>query len=389
MGCLMIFIIIFLIIFACLAVEKLLHDRRLQCIPIRIHVNGTRGKSSVTCLIAAALRQAGIPTLAKITGTIPTLILPDGREERIRRWSPARILEQMGVIRRAKRIGAKAIVMECMAIDPALQFFSETKMIRATLGIITNVRSDHFEVMGAKRDTIAEGLSQTIPDAGILITGDRDYYAFFESRSLPKNTKVILADKPDPCLPEDRAGHLYFPENVAIAQRACALLGLDPSIVCHLVEEKRMGSEGCVIFKSLFGDATLHFADLFSANDTDSTQIIQERIFARFSCPRPRVALFNNRADRPLRMRSFAAYLAGAPDYDLIAVIGENKGLACRHFRRNAGRERVILIRDRKPPKIVGEIVKRMSCREFTLVGVGNEKGLGRELSGYLRRASQ
>ena len=43
-------------------------------IPIRIHVNGTRGKSSVTRLIAAGLRAGGKRTFAKTTGTAPRVI---------------------------------------------------------------------------------------------------------------------------------------------------------------------------------------------------------------------------------------------------------------------------------------------------------------------------
>jgi len=35
----------------------------------RIHVNGIRGKSSVTRLIAAALREGKVKTLGKTTGT--------------------------------------------------------------------------------------------------------------------------------------------------------------------------------------------------------------------------------------------------------------------------------------------------------------------------------
>lgn len=39
--------------------EFTLHRQRVASIPIRIHVNGTRGKSSVTRLIAAGLRAGG------------------------------------------------------------------------------------------------------------------------------------------------------------------------------------------------------------------------------------------------------------------------------------------------------------------------------------------
>ena len=42
--------------------EAAAHRRRLKQIPIRIHVNGTRGKSSVARLIAAGMRSGGIRT---------------------------------------------------------------------------------------------------------------------------------------------------------------------------------------------------------------------------------------------------------------------------------------------------------------------------------------
>ena len=58
------------------ALERVVHRRNLAKIPLRIHVNGTRGKSSVTRLIAAALRAHGTVTCAKTTGTLamPPLI---------------------------------------------------------------------------------------------------------------------------------------------------------------------------------------------------------------------------------------------------------------------------------------------------------------------------
>src|SRR6266403_1708987 len=48
------------------------HRRALRAIPVRIHVAGTRGKSTTTRLIAAALRAGGRNVLAKTTGSAPT-----------------------------------------------------------------------------------------------------------------------------------------------------------------------------------------------------------------------------------------------------------------------------------------------------------------------------
>jgi len=56
------------------------HRFHLRSIPVRIHVNGTRGKSSITRLIAAGLRAGERRVVAKTTGTKPRIILEDGRE---------------------------------------------------------------------------------------------------------------------------------------------------------------------------------------------------------------------------------------------------------------------------------------------------------------------
>lgn len=41
-------------------VEKILHRNAVKQVPIRIHVNATRGKSSVARLITAGLREGGL-----------------------------------------------------------------------------------------------------------------------------------------------------------------------------------------------------------------------------------------------------------------------------------------------------------------------------------------
>jgi gamma-polyglutamate synthase len=99
-------------------VERYWRNRARKAVPIRIHVNGTRGKTSVTRLIWAALRAAGIPPLAKTTGAAPCLLLPDGTERSLRRRGKANIREQLRTLWLAKRSGARAVVLECMAIAP-------------------------------------------------------------------------------------------------------------------------------------------------------------------------------------------------------------------------------------------------------------------------------
>jgi poly-gamma-glutamate synthase PgsB/CapB len=373
------FVLILFLVLLYLIMEKVLHDRRVKRIPIRIHVNGTRGKSSVVRLIAAALREAGVRTLAKTTGIHPLLIYPDGHEERIRRRGPSRIQEQMGFIRKAAKMKVDAVVVECMALDPPLQFCSETKMIKSTVGVITNVRQDHFEAMGRNLDSIAQSLSQTIPRDGILVTADQRYFNFFRSEGGLKNTGVFLAYDLDADLKDDQEGSLIFRENTAIARKVCSLLGEMPFFGIS-----DQGSSGVIKVKQ--DDTTIYFIDAFSANDIDSTKIIQDMRLKEKGCPRPFIALLNNRADRPLRMLSFAFFLSHEPVYDYIMLIGDHQRMVKRHILKRSKRDNIVLLKSRKPEDLIEEIYRKISRPEFTLVGMGNEKGPGEEISRFFTR---
>jgi len=373
----MYFVAIFFIVTSFLIVEKILHDRRLRRIPIRIHVNGTRGKSSVTRLIAAALREAGIKTLAKLTGDHPILIYPDGHEEIIRRRGASRIQEQFKVIRKSAKMNVEALVVECMAIDPHLQFVSETKVIKSTIGVITNVRRDHMEVMGKDLDDIAASLSQSIPRNGLLVTADTHYFNYFKSQSAKKNTRAYLVESQTSG--EKRTS--IFEENLLVARKICSLLGVSARDALRDDVSEIVPSR--VIIKD--GKRTIHFIDAFSANDIDSTRIIQQMTLDGKYCPRPFIALLNNRSDRPLRMLSFASLLSDEPVYDYIMLIGAHKGMAKRSIHGKVKKENIIPLRSQEAEKLIDEICQRISSSEFTVVGMGNAKGIGGELSRFLQ----
>ncbi len=135
------------------------HQRMLERIPLRVHVNGTRGKSSVTRLIAGGLRAGGRRTFAKTTGTMARIIWPDGSEGDVYRVGRPNIIEQIRIVRRAVESGAEALVMECMAVSPELQPISELRLIQSTVGVITNARADHLDVMGPTVDDVARARS--------------------------------------------------------------------------------------------------------------------------------------------------------------------------------------------------------------------------------------
>lgn len=382
----MYFAVIFLIIVAFLVGEKVLHERRLNRIPVRIHVNGIRGKTSVTRLLAAALRESGTRTLAKTTGDEPVLIYPDGKEEIIMRRGPSRIQEQIHFIKKAADLHAEAIVIECMALDPHLQYISETQMIKSTVGVITNVRLDHMEIMGRNLDDIAEALSQTIPKKGLLVTSDQRYFAFFKARASQRNTKAFLAEDREDWYPQgNREETSALRENILIADKVCSLLGITSSpahgALAHSDSERAHPGSMTVNHDG----KTLHFIDAFSANDVDSTRIIQQMTLHATYCPRPFIALLNNRADRPLRMLSFLSYLALELTYDYVLLIGDNQRMARRHIQRKGRKTGIIVPKSRKPDTLIDEIYQQISLKECTVLGMGNYKGLGGEVSRFIK----
>ncbi len=383
----MLYILCALIPISFLLWEKIVHDRRVRSIPIRIHVNGTRGKSTVTRLIARALREKGIRCLAKVTGETPCLILPDGREEVIRRRAPSRIQEQMGFMKKAAAIEAQAVVVECMALDPWLQWTSEAGMIRSTLGVITNVRRDHLEVMGQNADEIAEALSQTIPEGGILITGDQTYYPYFEGKAKEKGTRALWADGLGDGPEYGETGMPFERENVAVARKACLQFGMDDSL--------GFGAEGSdperspSIFKGKIDDRTLYFIDAFRANDIDSTRMIQQALLDPNHYPRPHVAILNNRADRPLRMVSFASYLGAEKGFDYVFLTGDHQRLARRYLNRAGRKEKIQTLKGHGGEELIREIGQNIQSSTFTILGMGNFKGSGEEISRFFRQFHQ
>src|SRR5438309_1153945 len=169
------------------------HTDRLETIPIRIHVDGSRGKTGTCRLIGAALRANGLRVVVKTTGKMPVLIDASGNEKIIARPPPptANLREQKEIVRLAAEQHAQAIVVECMAVDPELRRTSENTLIRATLAVITNVRRDHLEVIGPDIGTGARNLSDVIPPNGTVVTAEHRLLPPLEDEAEKRHAKAV------------------------------------------------------------------------------------------------------------------------------------------------------------------------------------------------------
>ena len=200
--------------------ESVAHRRRVDELQWRVHVNGIRGKSTVTRIIAGMMREAGIVTVAKSTGTFAAVINEDGVDEPIDRRGPATILEQIEVCQHYLRPQVQALIIECMALKPEYQEVSERMIVRSNIGVLTNVREDHQDVMGETLPEIARSLLSTCPRNGILVTSEqnpvildvmREVCASMGSELLVADPEVVTDDE------INRFDYIAFKENVCIA----------------------------------------------------------------------------------------------------------------------------------------------------------------------------
>lgn len=343
--------------------EKLLARRYRRFLLHVVHVNGTRGKSSVVRLIDAGLREGGFRVVSKSTGTLPMILHADGSETEIRRRAPANIREQFSLLRLAYREKAQVLTVECMALEPELQRASQ-EILQADIGVITNVRIDHTDVMGSDRQAILEALLSMAPKKGTLFTAERELFPLMEKRMTKLRGRAVLTAG------EEAFGKIDFPENVAEALAVCESLGVQREIALRGMEKFRRDP---FAFEKLEKGNTV-FLNAFSANDVSSTKLLLEKYGGEGRL----VLLLNNRGDRPARaeeMGRLAKELQPAEVY----LLGEQRGLLKRILKRAL---------PHTPVKAFSKAEQApLTFPEKTvLLGAGNIKGQGEAFTLRVRR---
>lgn len=341
------------------------HAGRLKRIPIRILVNGTRGKTSVTRLIAAALNEGGIRAVAKCTGSDPREILPDGTEVETHRPRGARITELFGFVRRAWGLGAQALVVECMAVLPETQQALARQLVRPTITVITNATVDHVEELGATPQDTARGLAFSLHHGTALVTGEA-YFAGWTPLFSPDQGGL-----PPGYL--DRFTFPVFEENIRLALAAAALAEVSREDALEGMAKARpdIGMAGP------FHVGNTVVVNSFAANDPTSTARGYEKAGELVRQGMPLKVVYNHRADRAYRLKGFVPFLQSLlADQPLLYAIGDNPKQACRYFRRRLS----MACRPLDPARLVEPAFYE---EEQVVFCMGNIKGDGADMIRY------
>jgi poly-gamma-glutamate synthase PgsB/CapB len=367
-------------------IEFYFHQKRIFSIPIRIHINGTRGKSSVTRLVGAALREGGIQTITKVTGTYPRLILENGCEVAIYRKASANIIEQLSIIKFASKRKTQAIVMECMAIQPQYQWITETKMLHSTISVITNVRLDHIDVMGYTLPEIAQALGNTIPRKQHLFTAEKLLFSNLKEVSEKRKTMIHLADDHS-VSEEEMKGFTYIEhkENVALALAVSEHLGIDRKFALIGMYKAIPDAGSLKLSRVNVFQKKINFFNAFAANDPQSTLMIWEKIKLEIGFHGVKIILLNTRQDRLDRAKQLTGLIGSGlnDEFEYLILIGQSAEVVEELAVASGVKRNKIVNLGWTEPEAVFEAVLAYTMDESTVVAIGNMGGMGGNVADF------
>ena len=316
--------------------ERRNYNQRLAKLKVRVYVNGIRGKSTVTRLIAGVLREAGLQTIGKTTGSAAMVILPNGDEVPIVRRSSATIMELFNIAKQYVKEDTEAIVFETMALFAANQVASQELLVKGNINVITNVREDHQDVMGESLEEIADTMSLMIPHDGVLITAeDRPHLRErLRKNAEVRGTQLICAD-PAKVTDQDLAGfdYLSFRENIAIGLAVAEILGIPRLTAMRGMWNARPDVGVVSIQRTSWKGKEIVWIPLFAVNDRESTILSVDALKPYYRPDAIRFGTLNNRYDRAERAMRFANIAARDLDMDYWITFGAYEQQVTKHMQ--------------------------------------------------------
>ena len=365
--------------------EQQRHFANLGEIPARILVNGIRGKSSITRLCAGALRGGELVVCAKTTGSAARFIWPDGHESKVfRPFGIVNVSEQLKIVAQARTQHPDVLVMECMAVDPDLQELNQAKLVRSTIGVISNVREDHVEEMGPTLEDVARALSRTMPWDGVCVTAERTWWNVLAEEAQRRRCRLVYAD-PETVGEDELEPFRWFTlkENVAIALAVARELGVPRAAALRGMYAAAPDPGVLTVKRYELGGKTIRFANVFAANDPRSTVMNVERLVRIGEIEPPIIALVNcrpDRVDRNVQMGEIVPDLGA----DKLIVIGHPSRSTIAAVRAGWSGEVVDLGgEDRDGDELLRAIVEEVDA-EASVVAIGNIHGRGEVLLEHL-----
>jgi len=360
-----------------LRIEKVNHEKRVKSIPVRIWVNGSRGKSSVTRLIAAGLRGGGKKVIAKTTGTKASFITDNNQEQPVTRLGMPNIREQVNIFKKAAAENPDALVLECMALRPDLQYSEAVQIVKPNAVVITNVRADHLDVMGPSVRDIAKHFLNALPKNATLFLGDGSILAENDSIIRGKNIEVHISDTGK--ISDDTLRDFHYIEhkaNVALALDVCKHFNVNEKDAFSAMRNATPDPGVLRKHRINLGNKEITLVNAMAANDPDSTYLIWQMIDKNYPEVNILVNCRNDRIDRSFQMANLIKERLGADRYILT---GSGTEILARKLFKITKHESILDVGGKKPEDVVQAVTGFVSNNSF-IFAMGNTVGYGEEM---------
>jgi poly-gamma-glutamate synthase PgsB/CapB len=253
------------------------------------------------------------------------------------------------------------------------------------------VREDHLEDIGPGLSNMAESLKLTIPQNGILVTAEKDYFSLFKEQADKLKTKIIWADPVDvPDRTIDTFNYMNFKENVSIALRVNKLLGVKEEVALRGMLKANPDPGALKVYKLIKEGKIIFFVNAFAANDRHSALLIWKNVKKIFDLNNlPVVGIINSREDRALRAIQFAHIFAKEITLSKIILVGPLSKLTERTFLKLKVPDNKILNLGRitNTEEILQTVLQSVNNKnEVILIGLGNTKGVGQNFIEYFNK---
>ncbi len=367
-------IVLLLVFIIFYRIEKIKHEQNIKSIPLRIWVNGTRGKSSVTRLIAAGLRADGKKVIAKTTGTSARFITDDTSEQPVIRLGMANIGEQIKILTKTAQEKPDAVVLECMALRPDLQWTESTQIVQPNAVVITNIRADHLDVMGPTVKDIMKTFIKAIPERCQIFVTKSVLSGEVLQKIDRKNVKIITAEAStvsDGVL--KKFSYMEHRENVAVALSVCKYYGVGEKIALKGMYHAQPDPGALRKFTIFLDGREIIFINAMAANDPESTYQIWQSVDKDFLEIN---LLINCRSDRIDRTFQLANLIKNRLHTDHYILTGSGTDVLARSLYNVVDKKTIYNLGGENPEQVIDKVAHIVSDKSL-LLAIGNTAGYG------------
>ena len=278
-----------------------------------------------------------------------------------------------------------------MALQPLYQWITENKMIHATIGVITNVRPDHLDVMGPGLLDVADALCKTIPRNNHLFTAEDSIIDVLKDKANKKNATLHITNPKSISNEEmNKFTYIEHAENVALAVSICEHLGVKRKTALKGMYSAIPDAGVLKRYTVKYYNKKITFYNAFAANDPDSSLKIWKMLKDQFGIKGTHAILLNTRHDRLDRARQLAEMIAQnlVKKIDYIFLMGQSTDvIESISIKNKIDRSKIINL-GWVTPDILFEKILDLTDKMITVIGIGNMGGMGAPVAEYFEHRS-